>query len=58
MLPPGHGAAPMASTPRAALGAGDGFAGPAIVTPPDATTLVAEGWRIRMDASDALILEQ
>jgi N-methylhydantoinase A len=43
---------------RATLGAGDGFVGPAIVTQLDATTLVAEGWRARMDATGVLILER
>jgi len=41
---------------RAALGAGDSFAGPAIVTQLDATTLVPPGWGARMDASGALVL--
>jgi N-methylhydantoinase A len=43
---------------RTALGAGDRFAGPAIVTQLDATTLVPPGWRGRMDARGALILER
>jgi N-methylhydantoinase A len=42
---------------RAALGAGDRFAGPAIVTQLDATTLVPPGWTARMDASGALVLQ-
>lgn len=41
---------------RASLGAGDSFAGPAIVTQLDATTLVPPGWGARMDASGALVL--
>ncbi|MBO1078354.1 hydantoinase/oxoprolinase family protein [Roseomonas haemaphysalidis] len=41
---------------RAALGAGDSFAGPAIVTQLDATTLVPPGWEARMHASGALVL--
>ncbi|PZR13367.1 MAG: 5-oxoprolinase [Azospirillum brasilense] len=43
---------------RSALGAGDRFAGPAIVTQLDATTLVPPGWQGRMDACGALILER
>uniref|UniRef100_UPI0018DEF4A5 hydantoinase/oxoprolinase family protein n=1 Tax=Neoroseomonas rubea TaxID=2748666 RepID=UPI0018DEF4A5 len=41
---------------RARLGAGAGFAGPAIVTQLDATTLVAPGWRAAMHPSGALLL--
>ena len=41
---------------RAALGAGDEFDGPAIVTQLDATTLVPPGWSARMHASGALLL--
>jgi N-methylhydantoinase A len=41
---------------RAALGVGDSFAGPAIVTQLDATTLVRKGWHATMDAAGALIL--
>ena len=57
-LPPGNGAEPIGRQivhssegsieapvfDRATLGAGDHFAGPAIVTQLDATTLVARGW--------------
>jgi N-methylhydantoinase A len=43
---------------RATLGAGDRFEGPAIVMQLDATTVVPEGWRARMDASGALLLER
>jgi N-methylhydantoinase A len=41
---------------RATLGAGDSFAGPAIVAQLDATTLVHAGWRAEVQASGALIL--
>ncbi|MCT4470417.1 hydantoinase/oxoprolinase family protein [Bosea spartocytisi] len=41
---------------RAALGAGDGFAGPAIVTQLDATTLLPESWSAIVHASGALLL--
>jgi N-methylhydantoinase A len=43
---------------RAALGANDRFAGPAIVTQLDATTLVPPGWAARMHASGALVLSR
>jgi N-methylhydantoinase A len=39
---------------RDALGAGDRFAGPAIVTQLDATTLVASDWEAEVLASGAL----
>ncbi len=42
---------------RAALGVGDSFAGPAIVSQLDATTLVRPGWRVEVAASGALIME-
>ncbi len=41
---------------RAALGAGDRLAGPAIVTQLDATTLVARGWHADVLGSGALLL--
>jgi N-methylhydantoinase A len=41
---------------RDALGAGTAFAGPAILTQLDATTLVPPGWTVRVDASGALLL--
>ncbi|MBW6398845.1 hydantoinase/oxoprolinase family protein [Roseomonas sp. HJA6] len=41
---------------RVRLGPEATFAGPAIVTQLDATTLVAPGWQARMDASGALLL--
>ena len=41
---------------RATLGAGDRFAGPAIITQLDATTLVAPGWRGEVHPSGALLL--
>ncbi len=43
---------------RAALPAGFTFAGAAIVEQPDTTTLVAPGWRARVDAAGSLILER
>jgi N-methylhydantoinase A len=43
---------------RAALGAGDRFSGPAIVTQLDATTLVAPGWDAAVLTTGALLLEQ
>lgn len=69
-LPPGQGAAPAghhivhfasgsqaaALYDRAALGAGDRFTGPAIVTQLDATTLVPLGWRSEVHASGSLLL--
>ncbi len=42
---------------RAALQAGDTFAGPAVVEQYDATTYVAPGWSARADASRNLVLE-
>jgi N-methylhydantoinase A len=42
---------------RAALGAGDRLAGPAIITQLDATTLVARGWHAEVLGSGALLLE-
>ena len=53
-LPDGAAEAPIID--RARLGPGASFAGPAIVTQLDATTLVAPGWQARMDASGALLL--
>ena len=53
-LPAGPVDAPIID--RALLGPGAHFAGPAIVTQLDATTLVAPGWQARMDASGALLL--
>jgi N-methylhydantoinase A len=41
---------------RAMLGARDRFAGPAIVTQLDATTLVATGWSCAVHGSGALLL--
>ena len=72
VLPPGMGARPCgesmvhwaagsAVTPvfeRAALGAGDEFAGPAIVTQLDTTTLVAPGWLAAMHPSGTLLLRR
>ncbi|MFT8245791.1 hydantoinase/oxoprolinase family protein [Roseomonas sp. BN140053] len=71
-LPPGRGTVPAgthrvhfeggsrdaALFDRAALGAGDRFAGPAIVTQLDATTLVPPGWTAEAHASGALILRR
>ena len=69
-LPPGRGAEPSdrysvhfafgtrdaALFDRATLGAGDRFAGPAIVMQFDATTLVPPGWWGRVEGSGALVL--
>jgi N-methylhydantoinase A len=41
---------------RATLGAGDSFAGPAVVSQLDATTLVHTGWRVEVQTSGALIM--
>jgi N-methylhydantoinase A len=41
---------------RASLGAGDRFAGPAIITQLDATTIVERGWSGEVHASGALLL--
>jgi N-methylhydantoinase A len=41
---------------RAALGAGDRFAGPAILTQLDATTLVPPGWAGEVHPSGAILL--
>ena len=41
---------------RATLGAGDRFAGPAIITQLDATTFVAPGWSGEVHAGGALLL--
>ena len=71
-LPPGRGASPYGSsvvrwasgavdTPlyaRSDLGAGDTFAGPAIVTQLDTTTLVPPGWSAEVHPSDTLILRK
>ena len=71
-LPPGDGArpygrnsvhfasgtAPAALYARDALGAGDRFAGPAIVTQHDSTTLVPEGWHGEAHVSGTLILRR
>lgn len=43
---------------REALGAGTAFAGPAILTQLDATTLVPPGWTVTVDASGALLLHK
>jgi N-methylhydantoinase A len=43
---------------RARLGAGDQFAGPAIVTQLDATTVVARGWQAEILATGALMLRR
>jgi N-methylhydantoinase A len=43
---------------RAALGAGDHLAGPAIVTQLDATTLVRPGWQAEVLASGALLMSR
>jgi N-methylhydantoinase A len=43
---------------RAALGAGDRFSGPAIVTQLDATTLVPPGWDATVQGTGALILRK
>jgi N-methylhydantoinase A len=43
---------------RASLGVGDRFAGPAIVTQLDATTVVASGWRAEVHVSGALMLSR
>ncbi len=53
-LPDGAVEAPIID--RALLGPGANFAGPAIVTQLDATTLVTPGWRASVDASGALLL--
>jgi N-methylhydantoinase A len=72
ILPPGSGAVAVgyhtvhfaggtreaALHDRTALGAGDTFSGPAIVTQLDATTLVPPGWGARMDASGTLVLRR
>jgi len=42
---------------RETLGAGDSFAGPAIVTQLDATTVVLPGWQGSVHASGAILLE-
>jgi N-methylhydantoinase A len=71
-LPPGRGAGPIARQrvqhatgaieaavfDRAALGAGDRFAGPAIVTQLDATTLVPPGWTAEVLDSASLLLRR
>jgi len=41
---------------RATLGAGDRFAGPAVVSQLDATTLVHAGWHVEVQSSGALIM--
>jgi N-methylhydantoinase A len=49
---------PAAVHERAALGAGQHFDGPAIVTQLDATTLVPPGWRCEVHAAGALLLRR
>ncbi len=72
MLPPGTGARPAGHATvhwasgtadavlydRDALGAGDSFAGPAIVTQLDTTTLVPPGWSGEAHASGTLLLRR
>jgi N-methylhydantoinase A len=41
---------------RSTLGTGDCFAGPAVVSQLDATTLVHAGWHVEVQASGALIM--
>jgi N-methylhydantoinase A len=53
-LPEGRREVPLYD--RATLGTGDRFAGPAIVTQLDATTLVRPGWSAEMHASGAILL--
>ncbi len=58
-LRPVHFASGLVETPvydRDALGAGDSFLGPAIVTQLDATTLVPPGWSATMHESGAILL--
>lgn len=55
-LPEGPREAPVYD--RAALPAGFGLDGPAIVTQLDATTLVRPGWRAEMHASGSLVLRR
>ncbi len=50
------GAAQVPVYDRAKLGAGDRFAGPAIVTQLDATTLVKPGWTVTVHETGALLL--
>jgi N-methylhydantoinase A len=71
-LPPGTGATPIGTHPvhlpagtadaalydRAALGAGDRIAGPAIITQLDATTLLPPGWTAEALPSGALLLRR
>jgi hypothetical protein len=57
-LPPGHGAAPYGQHPTRSARRRRWLRSPAIVTQLDATTLVAEGWRVRMDTLGTLILGQ
>ncbi|MBR0664978.1 hydantoinase/oxoprolinase family protein [Roseomonas hellenica] len=54
-LPGGTVPAPIYDRSRLAPGAG--FSGPAVVVQLDATTLVPPGWRARMDAAGALLIE-
>jgi N-methylhydantoinase A len=72
LLTPGKGASPMGRQvvqhasgalqapvfERAALGAGDWFSGPAIVSQLDATTLVPPGWDAAVQDTGALILRK
>lgn len=50
------GAAEVPVYDRAAFGAGDSFAGPAIITQLDATTVVPPGWTATVHASGAILL--
>ncbi|MDP2086983.1 MAG: hydantoinase/oxoprolinase family protein, partial [Gemmobacter sp.] len=52
------GAAEVPVYDRAAMGAGASFAGPAIITQLDTTTLVAPGWGGTVHPSGAIILNR
>lgn len=52
------GTAPMPVHDRAALGAGDRFDGPAIMTQLDTTTLVPPGWAAKAHPSGLLVLRR
>jgi N-methylhydantoinase A len=58
LLPDRLGVAEASVYDRAALRAGDSFAGPAVIEQEDTTTLMPPGWHCRVDALGHLLLER
>ena len=57
LLPGRPGAIAAQVLDRAALQAGDDFAGPAVIEQEDTTTLLAPGWQCRVDPLGNLLIE-